>query len=203
MAKADTDKEKPEEIWNPMTWYATRGQIDEPDFEDTRRCLLNSYHSYVQTHGGYIIALLIGLFAVIATFHDFLVNGFWGSFAFIFLILAILVATTLMAVRVIYWTFYTNIVLTIPIGEAIRLFNDYNKLNTTRSYKEKAPNTAIIQLAIFQSALEAIENNGFSRFQKGAMWVTHIAGQTAKSPNVMLRVSFRSLFSVSFHKDKS
>jgi hypothetical protein len=55
----DTIKEiwsKPKEIW-----IATKEEVGETDFEEPRRSLLNSYHSYVQTHAGYIIALTIGV----------------------------------------------------------------------------------------------------------------------------------------------
>lgn len=60
-------------------WEAKRKKtteiIDENDFEESRRCLFTSYHSYVQTHAGYIIALTMGFFTVISAFDKFLSNG--------------------------------------------------------------------------------------------------------------------------------
>jgi hypothetical protein len=51
-------------------------KVDETDFEETRRCLLTSYYSYVQTHAGYIIALIIGFVAIIATFESSIIATF-------------------------------------------------------------------------------------------------------------------------------
>ena len=166
----ETDKEKQEEIWIAKTWYenekewyektwhqerwkATKGRVDETDFEDTRRCLLNSYHSYVQTHAGYLIALIIGFLAIIATFESFF-KTLVGIGFFIFLILALFGTSVFMALRIVYWTYYANVTLTITFGHTIQLFNDYNS-SIDLPYKEKAPNTAIIQLAIFQGISKA------------------------------------------------
>jgi hypothetical protein len=141
-----------EKIWTAERVKKSKELINENDFEESRRCLLTSYHSYVQTHAGYIIGLIIGLFAVIATFHDFLINGFWGTFAFIFLILAILGTSAYMTLRIFYWTAYANVANGISIDNALDYFNNYNKNKKDKKlvYFSKAPNTAIIQHAIVE-----------------------------------------------------
>jgi len=140
MAKVETDKKKPEEIW-----IATKEEVDEKEFEETRRCLLNSYHTYTQTHAGIIIALLIGLFTIISAFEAFLKNGFWQiqTFAFIGLIVGILIAIAFMFLRIVYWVTWANVAITIPIDSALNYFNNANK-----TYSSKAPNTNIITQAI-------------------------------------------------------
>jgi hypothetical protein len=66
----ETDKEKQEKSWIATKWYATKTEVDAKDFEESRRCLLNSYHSYVQTHAGHIVGLILGLAAVFSTLED-------------------------------------------------------------------------------------------------------------------------------------
>ena len=132
------------EIWSKPKgiWIATTENIDK-DFEETRRCLLNSYHSYVQTHAGYIIALIIGASTVIYSFNAFRGIGIFGTIAFIALILAILGVSGFIGLRIVYWTLWASVAITLTMDKAINYFNDTNK-----TYTSKAPNTAIIQNAI-------------------------------------------------------
>jgi len=144
--KVEPDKEKPK-----YAWIATVDKVDEKDFEDTRKCLLNSYHSYVQTHAGYIIGLIIGASAVIYSFNALHAIGVWGIFAFVALILVILGASLFFALRIFYWTLWANVAIIIPIGEALEYFNNRkitNKDIENIDYLYKAPNTNIIQIAI-------------------------------------------------------
>ena len=162
--------------------------IDETDFEETRRCLLDSYHSYVQNHVGYIVALVIGLVTIISTIiftFNALLQTIIGTSAFLILLIGIgimLFLTPYNALRIAYWSFFTSIALTIPISLAARLFNDYNRLNQPFPNREgeRAPNTAIIQYAIIQAILEGKENNRLSPIQRLAIWSARVKGDTAK-----------------------
>jgi hypothetical protein len=158
MAKVETDKKKPDDIWK-----ATKENIDN-DFEETRRCLLSSYHTYIQTHAGIIIALLIGFFTVISSFDAFLKNGFWQiqTFLFIGLIVGIIIAVAYMLLRIVYWVILVNVAITIPIDSVLDHFNKFNK-----TYSSKAPNTNIITHAICEKI--KFEKNKMPCYKKLAL----------------------------------
>jgi hypothetical protein len=160
MAKVETDKENSKE-----TWIATKEEVGEQDFEETRRCLLTSYHSYVQIHSGYVITLIIGLATfiptVIFTFGT-LFKSLVGIFAFGFLIAGIVIMFAFMVymvLRIFYWTIYANVALSLPIDKALENFNDFINKNKNKAlnrknkygkydFSYKAPNTSIIGNAI-------------------------------------------------------
>jgi len=163
MASIETDNEKPKEIWK-----ATITNVDEKEFEETRRCLLNSYNSYVQTHAGYIISLIVGLTVFIATVistSNTILKSIGGTITFSILIIGIVVfiiSIFYMSLRIVYWTLWASVALTIPEEKVFYHFNtrkisipidkthDYfNTINDeNRDYFSKAPNTDIIQVAI-------------------------------------------------------
>jgi len=161
-----------DESWIAKKWYATLESVDNADFEDSRRCLMNSYHSYVQTHAGYIIALTIGLFTIISASETFLKYGFWQvqAFAFYSLIAGILFGIVVMFLRIVYWTLWANVAITIPISKALEYFNNSNKI-----YSTKAANTAIIQSAIREQILQTIEEKKLLWYEKLAI---KIAGRS-------------------------
>ena len=151
---------------HPKVWVADESNIND-DFEESRRCLLNNYHSYVQTHAGYLIALIIGLFAIVATFKDFFVNGFIGLLAFLGLTGSILLVSAFMGLRIIYWSSWASAAITIPIEKAVRYFNEDNKIEKT--YLTRAPNTQIIQLGIRDAIKQNIARKEISRIRKLAI----------------------------------
>jgi hypothetical protein len=131
-------------------WEPKREEICEKEFEETRRCLLNSYHSYVQTHAGYIIALVIGLFSLISRFDAFIKSDGW-TVAFVVLVIATILVALYMVCRIFYWTSYATHALFMPIDEAIRLFKEHNRkpdVKTPYLEESPAPYTAILQMAI-------------------------------------------------------
>ena len=150
----------------PNIWVAKESSINN-DFEESRRCLLNNYHSYVQTHAGYLIALILGLFAVIATFKDFLAAGLTGQIAILGLIGSIVIASAFMGLRIIYWSSWASGAITITEDNAIRYFNDENKIEKT--YLTKAPNTHIIQCGIKYAIKQNIAKNEISFIRKLAI----------------------------------
>jgi hypothetical protein len=158
---------------NQTVWIATKKEI-ESDFEETRRCLLSSYHSYVQTHAGYIIALLIGIFASIASFQDFFNYGFYGVFAFVILNVVIFLMSGFMSLRIVYWSLLASNTIGIPMENAIENFNKQNSIYN-KPYYNRAPNTQIIQAGINQQLRENIKNKEISRLQK---WAIKTAGKS-------------------------
>jgi hypothetical protein len=148
---------KDEKYDKNMIWIARKEEIKE-DFEETRRCLLNSYHSYVQTHAGYIIALIIGLSAIISTF-DFFIKTLGGTLGFIFLVfIAIPILTIIMFLRITFWTIFANYAISMPMDKIVANFNEYHI-----KYLENAPapNTAVIQFAILKEIGKNLNNMPF------------------------------------------
>jgi hypothetical protein len=169
MAENDTET-KENKIWKANREKPIEPElIDEIDFEDSRRCLLNSYHSYVQTHAGYIIALIIGFIAIIATFESFIKSNV-GTFAFIFLIIAIVGTSAFFTLRIFYWTLMVNVAISIPIDTALGYFNDANK-----TYSCKAPNTVIIEVAIDKQLKLDIQAGSMPWYKRWAYKIARIS----------------------------
>jgi hypothetical protein len=163
MASIETDKEK------AKIWIATPENIDN-DFEETRRCLLSSYQSNIQTHAGYIISLLIGLTVFIATIistYNTIVKSIGGNIIFSILIIGIvlfIIGLYYMSLRIVFWTRWASVAITIPKDKALDYFNTrevtipvdkaYNYFSTitpeNKDFFYKAPNTGIIQVAIYR-----------------------------------------------------
>lgn len=164
-------------------WEARKEEICETEFEETRRCLFNSYHSYVQTHAGYMIAITISLFALISNFDPFFKSGpvvytlsfstsvslifTWGFVIFLILIILIMLAGLYMILRIMYWTTYANFTMTLTLDSAIQLFNEYN--SASRTYLTRAPYMAILGIAV----TNRFEND------KGLRWHDKMALKTA------------------------
>jgi hypothetical protein len=160
-------------------WVANRYNICEKEFEESRRCLLNSYHSYVQTHAGYMIAITIGFLTIISNFDSFFKSGpviatlsistvfltfTWGFLAFLILIFLILFASWYMIKRIRYWASYASLAVSLTFDDAILLFNEYNakrEKDGLRYYYEKALCTAILQLGGARNKI--IESEGNTR----------------------------------------
>ncbi|MGD0994192.1 MAG: hypothetical protein ABR909_01545 [Candidatus Bathyarchaeia archaeon] len=153
----DSEEKK---IWKAKREKPIKEVIDETDFEESRRCLLNSYHSYIQNHVGYLIAIVVGILGLVSSYEYFIkiVNFFkipYGNYIFIFLgVLIFGTATMYDFLRISYWTTYANVANAISIDNAIDYFNNYNKEENNKekklAYFNKAPNTAIIQHAIIK-----------------------------------------------------
>ena len=154
------DTKKPEQMW-----IATKEGVNEKEFEETRRCLLTSYHFFVQTHAGYIIALIIGASVIISTF-DVFFKSTLGIIFFILLLVGISIMTVLMFARIVYWTLLASVAITLTMDKAIIYFNDTNK-----TYTSKAPNTAIIQNAIDEQINYQIRHRNLTWYKRWAYQV--------------------------------
>ena len=134
----------------------------------TRRCLLTSYHTFVQTHAGFIIALAIGFFALISSFKDFLNYGFFGIVAFIALNTGIFLISGFMVLRIVYWTLWASSTISIPMETAIINFNKQNA-KFKNPYYVRAPNTQIIQVGIMVQLKKQMEDEEIGFIQKRAI----------------------------------
>jgi hypothetical protein len=147
---------------------------------------------------------MVGLAAIISTFSAFLKSPV-GTGAFIVLIVGIVVSISYMILRMFYWTNWANIVINISMGEAIELFNYYNLKRLEIPFTEKAPNTAIIQIAINGIIDVALDKDKVS-------WYDRLALRHAPISSKKLRKVIRgekdkkeneTEKQLIFHKDKS
>jgi hypothetical protein len=106
-------------------WVATRESMNKPvtEFDETRRCLLNSYHSDVQTHVGLMIALIIGLLTLVSSFRSFFDIGLW---MFTILLVGVLGVSGYVILRIIYWTSFVSDAMYLSLDIIIGLFNEAN-----------------------------------------------------------------------------
>jgi uncharacterized membrane protein len=118
------------------------------DFEESRRCLLNSYNSNVQNHVGYIIAIVIGFVGLVLSSGNFFKN-IHSNYPFIILIVLIFViAGFWVFLRIKYWTNFASVVISLPEYEAINNFKKYLHDWKFTPYTTETPNTVILQTAI-------------------------------------------------------
>lgn len=133
----------------PEPWKATLNDIKENELDDARKTLVNSYHSYVQTHAGYIIAIMLGFFALMSSFDTFL-KSLGGTIFFIILMLGLVLLGGFMILRIIYWTSYANYVTNLTLNNVINFFNTFNS-KAEHPFFEKAPIIAVLQNAVQQA----------------------------------------------------
>jgi hypothetical protein len=140
-------------------WEVTKDEICESEFDEARRCLLNAYNSYIQTHAGYIIALLIGLAALVSAFASFLKNTV-PTVVFIFLIFGILILSFYTFLRITYWNRFADLAMHLSLDEVIASFNKCSSKAYARKlgcYTTKPPYLAILNDAICQKLDDAID----------------------------------------------
>jgi hypothetical protein len=159
--KKETNSPKPE------PWKATQNDIKENELEDSRKTLLNSYHSYVQTHAGYIIAISLGFFGFMSSIDIFL-KRYELTLLFVILIGGLVILGGYMILRIVYWTSYANYATNLRLKEVVAWFNIYNS-KAEHPFPEKAPTIAILQNAVKQ-AFESDEK---------APWFKKLALKTA------------------------
>jgi hypothetical protein len=124
------------------------------ELEGMRKTLLKMYHSNIQTHAGYLIAIIIGSLTLFSRLDTFFGNSlFIGSgWAFLVLLWLILMAGIWAILRIVYWTSYANVALTISVDDMKIGFNNKNArlVSTGSGYDETKipPNTAVLSFAI-------------------------------------------------------
>jgi hypothetical protein len=83
----------------------------ESEFERNRETLLNQYHSENIPHSGFVIALIIGVFILVANYKDFFNDGAFAILIF-YLIFSMAISLGFYIIgRLIYWTELSNSVL--------------------------------------------------------------------------------------------
>lgn len=110
---------------------------------------MSYYNSNIQSHASYIIAIAVGLTAFVSaviislgTLVSTLGEIVTASVTFVG-IAVFVYAIYVMRQRIIYWTIWANVAITLTIDETIRYFN-----NTNTTYTSKATNVAIMTYAI-------------------------------------------------------
>jgi glucan phosphoethanolaminetransferase (alkaline phosphatase superfamily) len=107
-----------------------------------------------------MIALIIGLLALISAFSAFVKNlGSWA--AFIFLIIVIVGAMFYVALRISYWTYFASAAIGIPLEDIIALFNKNNR-ESTNPFTKKPPSLVILQDAIWQHLIDEFNDGRLS-----------------------------------------
>jgi hypothetical protein len=122
----------------------------EKEFEETRRCLFNSYHTYVQTHAGYLIAIVIGGITLVVSWKDFIVSGFWHWWLigiYVALIILIVLGLGYMIMRTNYWTVHANIATNPSLDYVVSYYETLNSKNP-KIYPESTPYLNMLQLTI-------------------------------------------------------
>ena len=121
------------------------------EFEQTRKFLLNSYHSDIQNHAGLLIAIIIGSLTLISRFDSFFSNSQKPATGIVFWLLICIIfgVSFYVIVRLFYWTHLVNVMLGIRIAEVETLFNKRNK-----SVKSDVPFPLKMQRAAYQRLKE-------------------------------------------------
>ena len=137
----------------------------ETDFEETRRCLFNSYHSYVQNHVGYLIVIGVGFLSLVST-NQYLFKINYGN---IVIILAAFIFGIVDFLRIEYWTWYANVAIILPEKAAIKFFYEYPpEKKYDYSEEELPPNTAILQLATSSFLWDKVNK---TKSQRSRIWM--------------------------------
>jgi hypothetical protein len=145
----------------------------EAEFEETRRCLFNSYHTYIQTHAGYLIAIVIGGITLVVSWKDFIVSGYWHWWLIgIFVLLVILAGLgfLLMIIRTYYWTKYANLAMIMDKDAVAYYYKTLNLKNPT-VYPKNSPHINMLHLTITHRLHELKKKNNWSPL-RGVLWLS-------------------------------
>ena len=121
-------------------------------FEETRRCLLRMYHSNIQTHAGYLLAIIVASVTLIVNWENFFPSIektllFWTQFVFYGLVISIIGFTFYVLQRMLYWNAFNNVVLTLTIPETINYLEKYIERHSDLRNITIKPYTRAFQLA--------------------------------------------------------
>jgi len=131
---------------------------EEKEFEEARRCLLDSYYSNIQNHAAYLIALIVGGIALIYSWKAFSYSII-TEIIFWLLMLGIVLVSLYFVLRVLYYTMFVNCALTLSYSEVNWYVRDRNwKLRERKpeelEYIKKLPHTQMLNLTILHSLYE-------------------------------------------------
>ncbi len=121
-------------------------KINPAEFEAARRCMIRLYHTYNQTHAGYLIAIGVGALALFSNIEALFKFFSWIGIGLIFGFLICLFALT--GLRVIYWSTVASLCTGITSNTACFYFNLINQSYFDRQepyYADEAPYTRVIE----------------------------------------------------------
>jgi hypothetical protein len=153
-SKSPTNQQQQKKTWI-FQEKVIRTKDFETEFEENRRCLLNSYSSNAQTHGTFIIAIAIAFLSLIPNWNNFAVSTLYVV-VFCLLLIVTLVLGVIMILRIAYWTLLGSGAVTITLEDAISFFHKYNP-KEKYPYYSKPPLMAVIQTAIIHNLAELSE----------------------------------------------
>jgi hypothetical protein len=130
-------------------WIAKSEEINDLEFEESRRCLFNSYHSYIQNHVGYLILMGIALLGLGSTYEALF--RIIGIYFFTFLVGLFFFGIFIDFLRIQYYNYFVNVVLGLTKKDAIKYFNQSCEVGNSYYLKKggPAPCIAILQIAVF------------------------------------------------------
>jgi len=146
--KQEEEKKKKEE---EEFWETCKKEITD-EFEETRRCLLNLYNSNIQTHAGYIIAIIIGVLALISNVETFLKNPILAVIFWILIAMCIGLPIYMIG-RISFWTYYSSSAKFLTLDDAIELYKK-NHLGKIDLKKGTPSVTNILNVSISQKLLD-------------------------------------------------
>ena len=83
----------------------------EEEFEKNRKILLQNCNSSIQTHAGYLLAVIIGSLTLVSQWKSFFNNGYMPRIAFYVLLDLIFVVSFYVVGRMLYWTFLSGSIM--------------------------------------------------------------------------------------------
>jgi hypothetical protein len=125
------------------------GSTRESEFEILRETLLNQYHSENLTHSGFIIALIIGVFSIVANYKDFFNGGTFAILIFYFFLSAAFTLGCYVIGRLLYWIALSTSVLTIShnlFDQRKKEFEAPYKKDNKLLIEDERPNIAYMQV---------------------------------------------------------
>lgn len=131
-----------------------RKQSEIREFEEARRCLLNLYHSNIQNHAGYLIAIIIGSLTLISQWDSFFsspqkpVPPITGNI-FVGMIITIFIVSAYFIIRLKYWTSRADILSGIRMDEIEELLEEPN-MKRKEPLPKDVPYTLKLMLATSQ-----------------------------------------------------
>ncbi len=124
---------------------------DNSLFEKTRGDMITVYHSYIQNHVGYLLALIIGFLSLIANWTYFFNGQAVINYIFWLLIHVIFFAGLWVGFRIFYWVTWTSYLLSITYEIAVELFKETTDWEKYKLKNPKPSCGSIIHVAVRES----------------------------------------------------
>jgi hypothetical protein len=163
------------------------------EFEKNRRILLQNYNSNIQTHAGYLIAIIIGSLTVISQSETFLNNGLPSRLAFYVLLDLIFILSFYVVGRMLYWTFLSSGVIDMVYSKftSYREDHEYYYIENGSHIRNVSDRRQHSKLRLIQDlAIEEIKK------EKNASWGLKVARRFSKRIGRVLFILFFSILGI-------